>query len=80
MAHGVDTEPINGDLLYEEDILRNAYSLKYWIRYIEAKAKARRASGTSSLSAAGHCRADKIWPLPERPAAQVRNRPPTTRR
>ena len=25
------------DLLYEEDILRNAYSLKYWWRYIEAK-------------------------------------------
>jgi len=26
-----------GDLLYEEDILRNAYSLKYWWRYMEAK-------------------------------------------
>ena len=25
------------DLLYEEDILRNAYSLKYWTRYIDAK-------------------------------------------
>ena len=25
------------DILYEEDILRNAYSLKYWVRYIEAK-------------------------------------------
>ena len=28
------------DLLYEEDILRNAYSLKYWVRYIEAKKSA----------------------------------------
>lgn len=28
------------DLLYEEDILRNAYSLKYWTRYIEAKVRA----------------------------------------
>jgi hypothetical protein len=27
----------DGDLLYEEDILRNAYSLKYWWRYMEAK-------------------------------------------
>lgn len=26
-----------GDLLYEEDILRNAYSLKYWWRYMDAK-------------------------------------------
>ena len=25
------------DLLFEEDILRNAYSLKYWWRYMEAK-------------------------------------------
>lgn len=25
------------DLLYEEDLLRNAYSLKYWTRYITAK-------------------------------------------
>ena len=25
------------DLLFEEDILRNAYSLKYWWRYIDAK-------------------------------------------
>lgn len=25
------------DLLYEEDILRNAYSLKYWWRYMDAK-------------------------------------------
>eukprot|EP00967_Tisochrysis_lutea_P043422 scaffold52467_cov30-Tisochrysis_lutea.AAC.1 len=25
------------DLLYEEDLLRNAYSLKYWWRYMEAK-------------------------------------------
>ena len=29
------------DLLYEEDIMRNAYSLKYWWRYIEAKRRAR---------------------------------------
>lgn len=28
------------DLLYEEDILRNAYSLKYWWRYIDAKKRA----------------------------------------
>ena len=28
------------DLLYEEDILRNAYSLKYWWRYMEAKKRA----------------------------------------
>ena len=28
------------DLLYEEDILRNAYSLKYWVRYIQAKQRA----------------------------------------
>ena len=25
------------DLLYEENVIRNAYSLKYWTRYIEAK-------------------------------------------
>ena len=28
------------DLLYEEDILRNGYSLKYWWRYMEAKQRA----------------------------------------
>lgn len=28
------------DLLYEEDILRNAYSLKYWWRYMDAKKRA----------------------------------------
>ena len=28
------------DLLYEEDILRNAYSLKYWWRYMDAKQRA----------------------------------------
>ena len=28
------------DLLYEEDILRNAFSLKYWTRYLEAKRRA----------------------------------------
>ena len=28
------------DLLYEEDILRNAYSLKYWWRYLDAKKRA----------------------------------------
>ena len=28
------------DLLYEEDILRNGYSLKYWWRYMEAKKRA----------------------------------------
>ena len=25
------------DLLYEEDILRNAQSVRYWVRYLEAK-------------------------------------------
>ena len=29
-----------GDLLFEEDILRNGYSLKYWTRYIDAKSRA----------------------------------------
>jgi pre-mRNA-splicing factor SYF1 len=27
------------DMLYEEDVLRNAFSLKYWLRYVEAKRK-----------------------------------------
>ena len=30
----------DSDLLYEEDILRNGYSLKYWWRYMEAKQRA----------------------------------------
>ena len=30
----------DADLLYEEDLLRNAYSLKYWLRYIDAKKNA----------------------------------------
>lgn len=35
---GAETEAVEeADLLYEEDILRNAYSLKYWWRYMEAK-------------------------------------------
>ena len=38
------------DILYEEDILRNAYSLKYWVRYIEAKKAAPARSGMSSPS------------------------------
>ena len=29
-----------GDLLFEEDVLRNSYSLKYWVRYIDAKQRA----------------------------------------
>jgi pre-mRNA-splicing factor SYF1 len=32
--------PEDVDLLYEEDILRNAYSLKYWWRYMDAKKRA----------------------------------------
>ena len=31
---------VEADLLYEEDILRNAYSLKYWWRYMQAKHRA----------------------------------------
>ena len=30
----------DADLLFEEDLLRNAYSLKYWVRYIDAKHRA----------------------------------------
>ena len=33
-------ELAHADLLFEEDILRNAYSLKYWWRYLEAKSRA----------------------------------------
>jgi hypothetical protein len=32
------------DILYEEDLLRNAFSLKYWMRYLDAKRKAPTAS------------------------------------
>lgn len=38
MIEGVGAEDV--DLLYEEDILRNAYSLKYWWRYMDAKKRA----------------------------------------
>ncbi|KAJ1619393.1 hypothetical protein T492DRAFT_890395 [Pavlovales sp. CCMP2436] len=32
------------DILYEEDLLRNAFSLKYWMRYLDAKRKTPAAS------------------------------------
>ena len=76
---GVDTEPINAaDLLYEEDILRNAYSLKYWIRYIEAKAKApaRQRNLIAERALKYLPRSYKIWrPYLSDRRAQVRNRP-----
>jgi len=40
VADGEDLFDDDTDLLYEEDILRNAYSLKYWWRYLEAKRRA----------------------------------------
>ena len=32
-----DLMPTDADLLYEEEILRNPYSLRMWLRYIEAR-------------------------------------------
>ena len=32
-----DLMPTDEDLLYEEEILRNPYSLRMWLRYIEAR-------------------------------------------
>lgn len=32
------------DILYEEDLLRNSYSLKYWLRYLDAKRRSAPAS------------------------------------
>lgn len=30
-------QPSDEDLLYEEELLRNPYSLKMWVRYLEAR-------------------------------------------
>jgi hypothetical protein len=35
-----DLMPSEDDLLYEEELLRNPYSLKMWWRYIQARADA----------------------------------------
>lgn len=35
-----DLMPSDEDLLYEEELLRNPYSLKMWWRYIQAKVDA----------------------------------------
>lgn len=42
-----DWMPDEEDLLYEEELLRNPYSLKMWCRYLEARkgATARRRQG-----------------------------------
>jgi pre-mRNA-splicing factor SYF1 len=32
-----DLMPTEADLLFEEEVLRNPYSLRIWIRYIEAR-------------------------------------------
>lgn len=32
-----DLLPDEGDLLWEEELLRNPYALKMWIRYLEAR-------------------------------------------
>ncbi len=32
-----DLTPEDGDLLYEEELLRNPYSLRMWDRYIQAR-------------------------------------------
>ena len=32
--------PTDEDLLYEEELLRNPYSLKMWLRYISARSDA----------------------------------------
>ena len=35
-----DLMPSDEDLLYEEELLRNPYSIKMWLRYLEAKTDA----------------------------------------
>jgi len=35
-----DLMPTDDDLLYEEELLRNPYSLKMWCRYIKARTDA----------------------------------------
>ena len=35
-----DLMPSQEDLLYEEELLRNPYSLKMWLRYIQARSDA----------------------------------------
>ena len=67
------------DLLYEEDILRNAYSLKYWVRYLEAKqrAPARQRNLIAERALKYLPGSYKIWRkyLTDR-CKQVRNLPP----
>lgn len=64
------------DLLYEEDLLRNAYSLRYWLRYIEAKkaAPARQRNLIAERALKYLPGAYKIWrPYLNDRRAQVKN-------
>jgi pre-mRNA-splicing factor SYF1 len=67
------------DLLYEEDILRNAYSLRYWTRYIDAKkrAPARQRNLVAERALKYLPGSYKIWrPYLNDRREQVKNRPP----
>jgi pre-mRNA-splicing factor SYF1 len=40
LANMDELMPTDEDLLYEEELLRNPYSLKMWLRYLEARSEA----------------------------------------
>ena len=63
-------ELAHADLLFEEDILRNAYSLKYWWRYLEAKSRAA-AAAQPDLRARAQVPAGELQAV-----ARVPGRPP----